>query len=326
MRHPFLRPGILAMAGLALATLAAPSFADAWPSRPLRIVVPFAAGGVSDVAARMVANDLGKALGQSVIVENKAGAQGVVGSLSAKNAPADGYTLVLMSSSVACVNPYLRKNMPFSALKDFDAVGMIGTVPLMMLVSPKLGISTVEQFLTHAKAHPGKANYSTPGIGGSAHLYSESINRKFTLDMQHVPYQGGAPAVQALLAGEVMMTMADMSFADSQVASGKLVALGVAGERRWPSLPQVPTFTEAGQPLNLVGWVGLMAPAGTPQPIVQRINAEMQKIMAVQSNANTLLRLGVLADTKAPEDMTRALRDGCPPWGDAVRQAGIQPE
>jgi len=144
--------------------------------------------------------------------------------------------------------------------------------------------------------------------------------------MQHVPYQGGAPAVQALLAGDVTMTMVDMSFADAQVVPGKLVALAVAGDRRWPKLPQVPTFTEAGRPLTLVGWVGLMAPAGTPKPILQRINAEMRKVTANPANADTLLRLGVLAGTGSTDDMTRALREGCPPWGEAVKNAGIEPE
>lgn len=326
-KHLPLRRAVLrAAAAVLCASTLLPALADEWPSRPLRIVVPFAAGGVSDVAARMVANDLGQALGQGVVVENKAGAQGVVGSLSARNAPADGYTLVLMSSSVACVNPYLRKSMPFNALTDFEPVGMIGSAPLMMLASPKLGVRTVDQFLAHARAHVGKVNYSTPGVGGSAHLYSEALNTRLKLDMAHIPYQGGAQAVQALLAGDVTMTMADMSFAEAQVVPGKLVALAVAGDRRWPRLPNVPTFAEAGQPLNLVGWVGLMAPAGTPQPILERLNTELQKITAAAHNAERLLRLGVLAGTGARAEMTRALREGCPPWGEAVRRAGIQPE
>jgi len=323
---PCLRRCIPAAASLLFVVLGSPSFAEAWPSRPVRIVVPFAAGGVSDVAARMVANDLGKALGQSVVVENKAGAQGVVGAMLAKQAPPDGYTLVLMSSSVACVNPYLRKNFPLSALDDFAPVGMIGSAPLMMLVPPTLGVRTLPEFLAQAKAKPGKVNYSTPGVGGSAHLYSEVFNGQHGLGMLHVPYQGGAPAIQALHTGEAGMTMADMSFVESQVNSGKLVALAVAGDRRWPRLPQVPTFTEAGHPISLVGWVGLMAPAGTPPAVLERLNTELKKVTATPANSETLLRMGVLAGTGSTADMTRALREGCPPWGEAVRKAGIQPE
>lgn len=311
---------------LAACAMALPAWAQTWPDRPLRIVVPFAPGGVSDVAARLVANDLSRALGQSVVVDNKPGAQGVVGSMLVKQAPADGNTLVLMSSSVACVNPYLRKNFPLNALTDFAPVGMIGSAPLMMLVPPSLGVRTVSEFLAHAKANPGKINYATPGIGGSAHLYSEVFNSQLGLGMVHVPYQGGAPAIQALHTGEAGMTMADMSFVESQVNSGKLVALAVAGERRWPRLPQVPTFAEAGHPMSLVGWVGLMAPAGTPPAVLERLNTELKKITATSAHQDTLLRLGVLAGTGSTADMTRAPREGCPPWGEAVRKAGIQPE
>lgn len=309
-----------------LVAFGAAASAQTWPARPVRIIVPFAAGGVSDVVARTVANGLSQAIGQAVIVENKPGAQGLLGSVAAKNAASDGYTLVLMSSSVACVNPYLRKSMPFNPQADFDAVEMIGSAPLMMLVAPTLGIKTVDQFLVYAKANLGKLGYSTPGIGGSAHLYSESLNRGYKLDLAHLPYQGGVPAVQALLAGDVTMTMADMSFADAQVGTGRLVALAVAGDKRWPRLPNVPTFAEAGYALNLVGWVGLMAPAGTPKPVVQRINAELKKITSAASNADTLLRVGVLAGTGQPEDMAHAVREGCLPWGEAVKNAGIQPE
>jgi tripartite-type tricarboxylate transporter receptor subunit TctC len=315
--------------GLALAASALAStwtHAGAWPERPVRLIVPFAPGGVSDAAARLVARDLAKALGQSVVVDNKAGAQGVVGSLLAKQAAPDGYTLVLMSSSVACVNPYLRKDFPFSAQRDFAPVGMIGSAPLMMLVSPKLGVRTLDEFLAYAKSNTGKVNYATPGIGGSAHLYSEVFNVQRGLGMLQVPYQGGAPAIQALLSGEAAMTMADMSFVESQVNSGRLVALAVAGDRRWPRLPQVPTFAERGHPINLVGWVGLMAPAGTPATVLDKLNSELRKITAEPAHQDTLLRLGVLAGTSSTADMTRALEQGCPPWGEAVRQAGIQPE
>ncbi|KQX95825.1 Bug family tripartite tricarboxylate transporter substrate binding protein [Variovorax sp. Root473] len=317
----------LAAAALALIGFAVqPAAAQGWPQRPVRLVVPFAPGGVSDVAARLVANDLGKALGQSVIVDNKAGAQGVVGSLQVKQATPDGYTLVLMSSSVACVNPYLRKEFPFSAQRDFAPVGMIGSAPLMMLVSPSLGVRTLPEFLAYAKANVGKVNYATPGIGGSGHLYSEVFNAQRGLGMLHVPYQGGAPAIQAMHTGEAAMTMADMSFVESQVNSGKLVALAVAGEQRWPRLPNVPTFIESGHSINLVGWVGLMAPAGTPAAVLERLNEELRKITATAANKDTLLRMGVLAGTGSTADMTRALVQGCPPWGEAVRQAGIRPE
>ncbi len=300
--------------------------AQAWPSKPLRLVAPFAPGGVTDIVARSVAASLSQSLGQTVVVENKPGSQGLIGSAAVKAAAADGYTLLLMSSSVACVNPALRKSMPFDVLKDFAAIGLIGAAPLIMVVSPSLPVSRVDQFIAYAKANPGKVSYSSPGVGGSAHLYGAVMNATSGLDMQLLPYQGGVPALQAVMAGDVTMTFADLGSATGQVAAGKLKALAVAGERRWPRFPDVPTFTEQGYALNLVGWVGLMAPAGTPRPIVDRLNVELRRFADNPDNRAPLLTAGVNIGSGTPEDMTAALRDGCPPWADAVKQAGIQPE
>ena len=305
---------------------AAHAQAPAWPAKPLRIVAPFAPGGVTDIVARSVAASMSQGLGQPVVVENKPGAQGLLGSASVKGAPADGHTLLLMSSSVACVNPYLRKTMPFEVLKDFQAVGMIGAAPLIMVVSPSLPVNRLDQFIAHVKANPGKVSFSSPGVGGSAHLYGGFMNKSSQLDMQHLPYQGGVPALQAVLAGDMTMTFADLGSATGQVAAGKLKALAVSGDKRWPRFPEVPTFAEAGYPLNLVGWVGLMVPAGTPRAAIERLNAELRRFAESPANRDPLLTAGVMVASGTPEDMTTAIRDGCPPWGDAVRSAGIQPE
>lgn len=322
--------GARAALGL-LATIAAVALipvaqAETWPDRPIRLVAPFAPGGVTDITARAVANRMSQELGQPVIVENKSGAQGLIGSTIVKDSASDGYTIVLMSSSVACVNPYLRKNMPFDVQEDFEAIGIIGSVPVMMVVSPQLPMSDMRQFVDHVRQNPGRISYSSPGVGGSAHLYGSLINAAQKIDMQHVPYRGGAPAMQAVLARDVEMTFADTSFADSQVKTGKLKALGVSGNERWPTLPEVPTFGEQGYPSNLIGWVGLMAPAKTPRLIIDRLNAALRSFAEDPAQRDNLLRIGVLAIGGTPESMSAAIRDGCPPWGEAVKNAGIQPE
>lgn len=311
---------------LAVAALHAPAQAQAWPTKPLKLVAPFAPGGVTDIVARSVAASLSQGLGQTVVVENRTGSQGLIGSAAVKSAPADGYTLLLMSSSVVCVNPALRKNMPFDALKDFAPIGIIGAAPLIMVVAPTLPVNRLDQFIAHVKANPGKVSYSSPGVGGSAHLYGAVMNAASGLDMQLLPYQGGVPALQAVIAGDATMTFADLGSATGQVAAGKLKALAVSGDKRWPRFPDVPTFAEQGYALNLVGWVGLAAPAGTPRPVIERLNAELRRFAENPDNRAPLLIAGVDVAPGSPEDMTTALRDGCPRWADAVRKAGIQPE
>ncbi|MFA5632308.1 MAG: tripartite tricarboxylate transporter substrate binding protein [Porticoccaceae bacterium] len=309
---------------IACATITAQ--AQDWPTKPVRIVVPFAPGGVSDIIARTVAASMSQGLGQPVVVDNKPGSQGFIGVQNAKSSAADGYTLVLMSSSVGCVNPALRKDVPFDISKDFDPVGMVGAAPLVMVVAPDMPVNSVAQFIEYAKASPNQVNYSSPGIGGSAHLYGSVMNARNGLDMQLVPYQGGVPALQAVISGEVQMTFADMGSATGQLQAEKLKALAIAGEKRWPKFPNVPTFAEAGYPINLVGWVGLMTPAGTPQPVIDRLNAELRKFAQAPENHDRLLISGVQPNAGSPADMAHAIQEGCPQWANAIKEAGIKPE
>ncbi|MDQ7957127.1 MAG: tripartite tricarboxylate transporter substrate-binding protein [Pseudomonadota bacterium] len=309
-----------------LCSIGAAAWAQEWPQRPIRIVAPFAPGGVTDMVARAAAASMSIGLGQPVIVENKPGAQGVVGTSLVKNAAPDGYTIVLMSSSVGCVNPAMRKSVPFDITKDFAPIGMIGAAPMAMVVSANATTITLDQFIAHAKANPDKVSYSSPGIGGSAHLYGAVMNATQGLNMQLVPYQGGAPALQAVLAGETQMTFADLGSASGQLQAGKLRALAVSGDARWPALANVPTFAEAGYPINLVGWVGLMAPSGTPPAVVRRLNAELRRFVDADDSRGTLLTAGVAARSGSAEQMASAVRETCPAWADAVRKANIQPE
>jgi tripartite-type tricarboxylate transporter receptor subunit TctC len=220
----------------------------------------------------------------------------------------------------------MRKNPPFDALKDFVAVGLIGKAPLIMVASAGLGPRKFDDFIAYAKDRRGKLSYSTSGIGGSPHLYSALLDKAYGLELQHVPYAGGVPAAQAAASGEVAMTMSDLTSALPLLASGRLLPLAIAGNQRWPTLPDVPTFDEVGLRVALVGWTGIMAPAGTPSRIVEQFSAEMRKYTASDEGREFLLRIGQLAAPTTPQDMGAAVRDSCPPWGAAARQAGIQPE
>ena len=323
MRHAALRHACLAVVCL---TMLSGAQAQSWPDKPIRLVVPFAPGGVTDIAARAVAQTLSQGLKQPVIVENKTGAQGMVGTQAVKAAAPDGYTLVVMSSSVVCVTPYLRKDVTIDALKDFEPIGIIGSAPLVMVVSPKTPAETVDQFVSYVKANPGKISYSSPGVGGSGNLYGAVMNATSRLDMQHVPFQGGAPAIQAVMSGEIAMTFSDVGSATGPIAGARVRPLAVAGEKRWPRFPSVPTFAEIGYPINLVGWVGLAAPANTPRAIVDRLSAELGRFAANESHRETLINAGAMMSMSNPEHMRAAIRDGCPRWGEAVKSAGIQPQ
>lgn len=316
----------LAVVGAACALPMLAQADEAWPQRPVTVVAPFAPGGVTDIVARAVSQHLASSLGQPFVVSNRPGAQGVIGTNAVARTEADGYTLVLMSSSVACVNPYLRKDVPFDVARDFDSIGIIGNVPLVMLVHPDAGMRTVDEFIDFARKKPGGASYSSPGVGGSAHMYGELLNTGESLNMVHVPYQGGAMAWQAVMAKEVEMTMADMSVVASQVLPGNLTALAVSGTERWPTLPDVPTFVEAGQNVELVGWVGLMAPKGTPEPVLRKLHEALRVYTSAPAAGEDFVRYGMLPNQGSRQDMTDTLVNICPLWGEAVRNAGIEPE
>lgn len=322
-----IRASILLVSCCLIATNAfAQSSPEPWPTKPIRLIVPFAPGGSTDVSARAVANSVARSLGQPVVVFNRPGAQGVTGAVEVKASAPDGYTFGLLPSSVVCVAPFMRKNPPFDGLKDFAPVGLIGQSPIIMVAGAGLGPKKFEDFVAYAKNNRGKLSYSTSGIGGSPHLYSALLDKAYGLELQHVPYAGGAPAAQAAASGEVAMTMSDLTSALPLIASGKLLPLAIAGNQRWPNLPDVPTFEEAGLRVALVGWTGIMAPAGTPPRILEQFSAEMRKYTGSQEGREFLLRIGQLAAPTTPMDMGAAVRDGCPPWGAAARQAGIQPE
>jgi tripartite-type tricarboxylate transporter receptor subunit TctC len=300
--------------------------APAWPSRPIRLIAPYPPGGQTDVVARYFADRLQAVLGQNVIVENKAGAQGIVGTEAGKNAPPDGYTFVYVNVSTICINPFVHAQLPYDVVRDFAPVTQHGLSVLAMVVPPALGPKSVKDFIDHARANRGKISYASFGAGSSSHIYGETLNQLAGLGMQHVPYKGAAPATQDVLAGHVPMTIQDLATVGPHILAGKLAGLAVTSPQRWPRLPDIPSFDELGYPLNLVGWNGIMAPAGTPPAIVERMSAEIRKLVQSPEGKEKLLDMGLFATGTTPGAMAELIATGCPRWGAAVQRAGIKPE
>ncbi len=310
----------------ALILLAAEAQAQAWPTKPIKLVAPYPPGGQTDVVARYFAEKLSGVLGQQVIVENKAGAQGMVGAEIVKNSAPDGYTFVYVNSSMMCINPYVYKKMPYDGFKDFVPVTQHGLAPLMMVVPPTLGPKSVKEFVAWARERKGKVNFASFGIGSSSHIWGEMLNQAEKLDMTHVPYKGAGPAIQDTLAGHIPMTIQDLASSGPSIFGGKLTPLAVTSAVRWPRLPNVPTFNEVGYKIDLVGWNGIMAPAGTPKEIVDRLSAEIRKLVQTSEGKEKLLDMGLLATGTTPAEMGEIMKTGCAAWGDAVKRAGVEPE
>jgi tripartite-type tricarboxylate transporter receptor subunit TctC len=310
----------------AMILFAAEAQAQAWPSKPIKLVAPYPPGGQTDVVARYFADKLTGVLGQQVIVENKAGAQGMVGAEIVKNAAPDGYTFVYVNSSMMCINPYVYKKMPYDGFKDFVPVTQHGLAPLAMVVLPTLGPKSVKEFVAWAKERKGKVNFASFGLGSSSHIWGEMLNQAEKLDMTHVPYKGAGPAIQDTLAGHIPMTIQDLASSGPAISGGKLLPLAVTSAVRWPRLPNVPTFNEVGYNINLVGWNGIMAPAGTPKEIVERLSAEIRKVVQAPEGKEKLLDMGLFATGTTPAEMTEIMKTGCAAWGDAVKRAGVEPE
>jgi len=320
------KKSVLALAG-ALVLFASSAFAQAaWPTKPIRLVAPYPPGGQTDVVSRYFAEKLSGVLGQQVIVDNKPGANGMVGMEIVKNLPADGYTFVYVNSSMMCINPYVYKKIPYDGFKDFMPVTQHGLAPLAMVVPPSLGIKSVKEFVDWAKERKGKVNFASFGNGSSSHIWGEMLNQAEKLDMTHVPYKGAGPAVQDVIAGHIPMTIQDLAASGGAINGGKLTPLAVTSAQRWPRLPNVPTFEEAGYRINLTGWNGVMAPAGTPKEIVERVSAEIRKLVQTPEGKEKLLDMGLIATGTTPAEMTEIMKTGCAAWGDAVKRAGVEPE
>ena len=304
--------------------LSAPAFAqEAWPTKPVRIIVPFPAGGVADLAPRVVGQKLSEKWGQPVIVENKAGAAGNIGMGEGARAAPDGYTLVLAPTGNLTVNPFLFK-LPFDTAKDLAPITLLATSPNVLVVNPSVPARTFRELIDYAKANPGKLNFASPGAGSGAHLAGELLNMEAGIEATHVPYKGLAPAVTDLLGGQVQMMFAGISTVIQHVKSGKLVALAIASPKRSPQLPDVPTVAESGLPgFDVTSWYGLVTRAGTPPAIIDKIQRDAAEVLRDPEVRNRFAGLGLEPGGNTPAEFEAMIASESRKWGDIVRKAHI---
>ncbi len=302
------------------------SFAQNWPDKPVRLVAPYPPGGQTDLVSRFLAERLSPVLGQPVIVENKAGAQGIVGLEAVRNSPPDGYTFVYANVSNISINPHVHLKLPYDGLRDFAPVTQIGLSVLAMVVPAGLGPKTLPEFIAYTKANPGKVSFASFGTGSTSHIYGEMLKGSAGIEMTHVPYKGAGPATQDVVAGHAQMAIQDFAAVGPFVRSGRLIALAVTGPKRWPAFPDLQTFAEQGQPLDIAGWNGIMAPANTPKPIVERMSAEINKIIQSTDGRERMLQMGLLSTGTTPAEFAEVIRRDTPRWGEVIRKAGIKPE
>ncbi len=301
--------------------------ADVYPAKALRLIVPFPPGGPADALARLVGDKLSASLGKSVIVDNRPGAGGNIGmELGAKSAP-DGYTLVLAPAGNLTVNPFLYRNVPYDVGRDFAPVTVIAAVPNVLVVHPSVPAKSVAELVRHAKAHPGTLNYSSPGNGSGAHLAGELFKSMTGVDIVHIPFNGIAPAVTAVVGGQVQIMFAGAPSALPQVKAGRLVALGVASPKRIAAAPDLPTLAESGLPgFDVTSWYSIVVPSGTPNDIIARLRSEIASALTQPDIQEKLAGLGAEPIGNTPAEFAAMLKVETAKWGKIVKDANIQVE
>ncbi|NDH60327.1 MAG: tripartite tricarboxylate transporter substrate binding protein [Alphaproteobacteria bacterium] len=301
----------------------------AFPARPIRLIVPHAAGGNSDAFGRILAQFLGERVGQQVVVENKPGAGGTVASGTiAKGTAPDGYTLLVADNGTHAIAPTLYgAKLSYDVFRDFTPITLAATFPAVIVLHPSVQATTAQEFVALAKSQPGKFTYSSAGTGNGSHLTMELFRTAAGgLDMLHVPYKGGAPAVQALLAGEVQLTAVSVNTALPHIQSGKVRALGVASSKRSPALPDVPTFAESGILFEGDSWLAIVGPPGTPADIVAKLNADIAATLRQPDVQERLAKIGLAVVASTPAELTAVLQRDVPKWGKAVKESGAVAE
>jgi tripartite-type tricarboxylate transporter receptor subunit TctC len=308
----------------AVAALAAPAAAQSWPSKPVRIVVPFGPGGPADIYARILGQELTEALKQQFVVENKAGAGGTIGAdIVAKAAP-DGYTLLMMSNTLT-TNETLLANKPYALMRDLVAVAPVNSSDLVMVISPSLKATTLRELIALAKAEPGKLAYASAGPGTPYHLAGELFKTMTGTDILHVPHKNSGEARNDVMGGHVQIMFDAVTAMKGNIDAGQVRALGTTGDKRSAVLPDVPTVSEAGVPgYETTIWLGIMVPKGTPQDIVDRLNAEITKIMAKPAIREAWAKQGAVPMTMSPAEFDAFLRRDIDKWAKVIQQAGIK--
>ena len=311
--------------GSAAALVASPVHADTWPSKPIKLIVPYPPGGQTDIVSRWLGEKLSPILGQPIVIENKAGAQGIVGLQAGKQAAPDGYTLIYANVSNLLINKFAYAKLPYDT-SDFEMVTQLGLSVLGMVVQKEMGVKNVAEFIDKVRNTRTKASFASFGAGSSSHLYGEMFNGAAKLDMVHVPYKGAGPAVQDIVGGIATMGIQDFAATKAFRDAGRLQVLAVTGPKRWPLDPDVPTFAEQGFPLDLAGFNGIVAPKGTPRPIVERVSNEINKLIQSKAGTEKLLQMGLLATGTTPAQFQAEIDRDLPRWGEVFRKTGLTPQ
>jgi tripartite-type tricarboxylate transporter receptor subunit TctC len=319
----------VAVLGIALGAgwFATPSHAQGkYPDRPVKVVVGFSAGGGTDVAARVIAQKLSEAMGQTFVVENRAGASGLIASEQVAKSPADGYTIMVGSQTTLAVAPALYRKIQIDPVKELTGLAMIGVSPLVAVVNASSPIKTLQDLIAEAKAKNGTMNFASGGVGTTPHMAGELLAFSAGIKMVHVPYRGEAPAINDLLGGQIPFMFANLSVVKGNVEGGKLRALAVTSAKRVPSLPNVPTIAETFPGFNAATWFALIAPAGTPRDAIMRINAEAKKIVATADFQQRFDQLGMIPDQdRTPDEINDYIKSEVAKWAKVIKDADVKP-
>ena len=307
---------------LSLSLVPGLSLAQSWPSKPVKMVVPFAAGGATDVVARLLAQKLTEMWGQSVIVENKLGAGGNIGADMVAKAAPDGYTL-LMASGAIVTNPHMYKNMPFDTAKDLVAITNVASGPQVIAVTPDFPARDLKELIAYAKANPKRINYCSAGVGAQTHLVLENFSSAAGIELTHVPYKGESAALTDLMGGQIQLVASNLGAAINLAKEGKIRPLAVTSLERSPQLPDVPSASEFVPGFKSTGWFGLLAPAGTPREVIDKVQRDSARALASEDFRSRLAQLGMAPVANTPAEFAAAMRDESARWGKVISERGL---
>ena len=313
--------------GFFLGALFATGAMAAYPEKPITLVVPYPAGGATDTLARKLAEPLSKALGQTVLVENKAGAGTAIGATAVAKSPADGYALLISSNTTFTVNPALKAKLPYDPAKDFEGIGVIGTSPLVLLANPKLPVNSVQELVALAKKEPGKLSFGSFGNGTTSHLAGEMFKVMAGVDIVHVPYKGSAPAMNDLIGGQIPLTFDTNVASMPQIAAGKVKALAITAKQRYPQMPNVPTLSESGYPdYEMVPWVVIVAPQGLPQEVRKKLSGALESVMKQPAVQADMTKAGLVVNFEPGSAYAERVAKELPILKEYVKKANIPVE
>ena len=315
------------VASVLFALQAASAAGQGYPSKPIRLMVPFPPGGSTDIVARIVAQKLGAQLGQPLVIENRGGAGGTLGTAVVAKAPPDGYMLVVGTTSTHVVAPSVYQKLEYDPVRDFAPISLMAVTPYLLVVNPAVEAKTVKELVTLMKMQPGKLNYASAGVGSTTHLAMEMLKGASNTYALHIPYNGNGPAGTAVIAGQVEILFGSLPAVLPHAKSGRVRALAVGTPKRSPSLPEVPTVAESGYPgFDASLWLAIMAPAGTPAPIVERLNKETIAAVSSKETSDALDKNGAEPLTSTPGELAAMIKDGVSKYAKVVKDAGVKPE